>query len=457
MSESEHGMPWDWDPVISERERKARDCPDLDNCDCLDGEPCWLKLRIAKEIERELKDLEAPPPIPRRLLCPNGHDRPDQWCSGCHAMTTAAREQGKQEYAASKASDRMPEMINLVDLLAEPDEPTAYLIDRVWPKEGRVILSAPAKAGKTTLRNNAIRSLVDGAPFLGIFEMPKVVERVVVLDLELTRSMQKRWLRRQRIDNIAAVDLVPMRGQAHALDPRAPGRWVEYLRGADVVILDCLEPVLHALDLNPNVEARKFLEDWAELLTEAGVGANKVIHHHGHGAERAKGDSGILAWPDALWDIVYETQGEVFTPRYFGAQVRSDSGEDVPLMELELDPETGRLRAKAGTNRDIGQAQRKSAEAVTILLRALLADHERRVGLGEQPQAGMSVHWDSQSAVIQIGRAAGLTRDPAKAALSDALTACWVMRSRPPKGAGSSGAMLHALTTKGMEKAWRAG
>jgi hypothetical protein len=184
-----------------------------------------------EQIEQEPKDLGPPPIQPRRLLCPNGHDRPHQWCSACHVMTAAAREQGLEEYAASKQTDRMPEMINLVDLLAEPDEPDIYLIKQVWPESGRVILAAPAKAGKTTMRNNGIRSLVDGVPFLGMFEVPKPVQRVVVLDLELTRSMLKRWMRRQRIDNIDRVDLVPMRSQSHALDPRAPSRWVEYLRG----------------------------------------------------------------------------------------------------------------------------------------------------------------------------------------------------------------------------------
>jgi len=174
---------------------KREGCPDPEGCDCLADEPCCAKRRTTvmtqeiEQIEQEPKDLGPPPIQPRRLLCPNGHDRPHQWCSACHVMTAAAREQGLEEYAASKQTDRMPEMINLVDLLAEPDEPDIYLIKQVWPESGRVILAAPAKAGKTTMRNNGIRSLVDGVPFLGMFEVPKPVQRVVVLDLELTRSM----------------------------------------------------------------------------------------------------------------------------------------------------------------------------------------------------------------------------------------------------------------------------
>ena len=53
--------------------------------------------------------------------------------------------------------------IPLADFLAVEDKPVSYRIDRLWPRHGRIVLAAQAKAGKTTLIGNAMRSILDGA------------------------------------------------------------------------------------------------------------------------------------------------------------------------------------------------------------------------------------------------------------------------------------------------------
>ena len=63
----------------------------------------------------------------------------------------------------------LPAVKSLTTLLEEPDAPTRYRIEDVAPADGRVIISAQYKAGKTTIIGNLARSLMDGDPFLGRF------------------------------------------------------------------------------------------------------------------------------------------------------------------------------------------------------------------------------------------------------------------------------------------------
>ena len=373
-----------------------------------------------------------------------GYDRSQ--CLDCERRRAWVRETVKAE--GSRSPITMPEPVSLADLLAEPEEPTPYLIEGVWPLDGHVVLAAAAKAGKTTLRNNVIRSLVDGDAFLGTFAVPQTVQRVVVLDLELNRSTLRRWLRAQRIEHPERVEILPMRGQAHTLDvftPSTRSTWAQHLNGADVVILDCLEPVLHALRLDANNEARRFLEEFGATLTEAGVPASVVLHHHGHSSERAKGDSGILAWPDALWNVV---TGEN-DARYFSAYGRIE--ESIEEGRLDFDPETKHLHYVGGVRRAADEGRARAQSATTLLLHALRAEHERRIEQGdERPSDGCSVRWSSQSEVVSIGVRAGIPRDRVRAAIEALDTDELLVRSKPPRGEGSSGRKMHALTPKGL-------
>src|SRR5690606_27485149 len=72
----------------------------------------------------------------------------------------AAREQRDTE--AADKEWREPVAKRLDEMFREPDVDTPYLIDGLWPEGGRVLFSGAAKAGKTTLTANVIRSLVDG-------------------------------------------------------------------------------------------------------------------------------------------------------------------------------------------------------------------------------------------------------------------------------------------------------
>jgi hypothetical protein len=267
----------------------------------------------------------------------------------------------------------LPAVKSLDTLLAEPDAPTRYRIDGLAPVEARVLLSAQFKAGKTTLVGNLMRSLVDEDPFLGRFTIHVPARRLVLIDDELSEHTLRLWLREQGITNTAAIaDVVSLRGKVSAfnlLDDRCRDMWAKRLRdlGCDYLILDCLRPVLDALGLDENRDAGRFLVAYDALLTDAGIGDALTVQHMGHTNERARGDSRLQDWPDAIWRLVRETE-EPNSPRYFSAYGRD---VDVPEGRLGFNPATRRLTYAEGSR---GDAKTEAAMHAVI---AILAEHAK--------------------------------------------------------------------------------
>jgi hypothetical protein len=266
----------------------------------------------------------------------------------------------------------LPPVKSLTELLAEPDPPVRYRIDQLAPADGRIILSAQWKAGKTIVVGNLLRSLVDGDPFLGHFTVTSPASRVVLIDDELSERTVRIWLREQGIVNTDAVaDVIPLRGKASAfnlLDDRCRAQWVQRLTdlGCDYLILDCLRPILDALGLDENHDAGKFLVHYDALLTEATIGDSTLVHHMGHTNERARGDSRLQDWPDAIWRLVRENPDDPTSPRYFSAYGRD---VEVPEGRLSYDPVTRHLTYAAGSRTDA-----KTEAAMKVVIRLLVQE-----------------------------------------------------------------------------------
>lgn len=286
------------------------------------------------------------------------------------ARKLRAREQArrilKQEQAGSQG-ERPPIKLGNA-FLAEPDEATTFRLAELLPTGGRVILAAQYKAGKTTLMGNLVRSLVDGEPFLDRFDVLTPARRVVVVDNELSEPMMRRWLRDQDIvgtDRFAAVSLRGKVSTFDILDREVRREWAGALGdiGADVLILDCLRPVLDALGLDENTDAGRFLVAFDELLNEACIGEAVVVHHMGHNGERSRGASRLRDWPDVEWRLVRQDTEDPASPRYFSAY-----GRDVEVGEslLGYDPIRRRLTLSGGNRRQA--AARDVLPAVLDLL-----------------------------------------------------------------------------------------
>jgi hypothetical protein len=242
------------------------------------------------------------------------------------------------------------EPITLADFLAIPDEPIDYRIDYLWPSGGRIVLAAQWKVGKTTLTGNVIRALADGALFLDRFRTQPT--EVTLLDFEMDPRKIRQWLRDQQVKYTSHVHVIALRGKVSSfdiLDPEIRSQWAARIRGSDVVIFDCLRPILDALGLDENRDAGRLLMAIDELLSEAGVPEALIVHHMGHSGERSRGDSRIIDWPDATWKLVRENPDLENSPRYFSAY-----GRDVYQAEslLEYNSETRRLALIGGNRKD---------------------------------------------------------------------------------------------------------
>ncbi len=294
--------------------------------------------------------------------------------------TLDAEERAEQ---AAELRANMPAPVTLTELLAEPRDDAAFIVDRLLAEDGRALFVAARKAGKTTTRNELIRALADGGEFLGQFPT-KAVERIVVIDIEMSRGQIRAWLSDQGIENTDAVEIVPLRGKAATFDITDEATrtlWAEVLAGADVVVLDCLRPILDALGLNENTDAGRFLVAFDALMDEAEARAAVVIDHAGHANERARGDSRKEDWADALWYLEMEDRQDPTSERKFRAM-----GRDVEVAQgvMDYDAETRHVAyvPPAAENP-------KAAKAAAIRAVEMEAAHATRAWVEKQNAAGI--------------------------------------------------------------------
>lgn len=270
------------------------------------------------------------------------------------------RDAARQLFDAQKRARYrapIPEGRTLTQLLAETPETVLYRVDGLWPAGTTVLLAAPDKAGKTTFVGNVVRSLADGDALLGRFAtLP--VGRVALIDDEMGRDQLIRWLGEQGIRQTDAVTCWSLKGQLSSFDvlvPEVRAAWAAQLRGADVLVLDCLAPILATLGIDENTSAvGGFLAALDELCREAGIREVMLVHHTGYEGERGRGHSSLLGWPGVKWVLVKTTErgedGKVRPvdagPKFFKAFGRD---VDLPESQLDYDPATRRLTLVGGS------------------------------------------------------------------------------------------------------------
>lgn len=242
------------------------------------------------------------------------------------------REEAKRRFLASKAEEREALPLTALGTLLETEiAEEEYVIGGLLHSGGNVMFTAARKSGKSTVIGNLIRSLVDGDDFLDVF--PATTRRkVALIDLELSPATLQKWLREQGIRNVDAVTVVSLRGRARAfniLDDATRSELADQLRGHDTIILDPLRPLADALGLNEHTEMGRLLEAFDALKAEAGISEGVIVHHHGHGSDRARGDSRLEDWPDALWRLHRTNLDDphaIRTFTAFGRDVALDAG-----------------------------------------------------------------------------------------------------------------------------------
>ncbi len=278
--------------------------------------------------------------------------------------------------AESRPAAPIPPFETLREWLAEPDQPLTYRIDGWMPEGANTMLPAQFKSGKTTLRNNYLRSIVDGDLWLGRYDVTPIDGTVLVLDFEMTKRQGKTWLRDAGIRRTGHVVLVSLRGCAAAfniLDERVRHEWAVLAKqhGVVSVVLDCLRPAMDALVLDEHKDGGRFLLAFDAFKQEAGIAESLVIHHMGHSGERSRGDSRFRDWPDVEWRLVRQDDDPA-SPRFITAFGRD---VDVPESQLEYEACTRRLTIAGGSRTDV-----KSERVLDAITEALRSAAEKMTG-----------------------------------------------------------------------------
>lgn len=273
-----------------------------------------------------------------------------------------------------------PEMWPLDTWLDEADVEIPWRIKDLMAAETRVLVAAQFKAGKTILVTNLLRSLVDGDSFLGKYDVTPITDgTIAALDFEMSPRQFKRWLKDQRIENRKQILAMCFRGKAasfNLLDPAIRKKWAERFRAREVrfLTLDCLRPIFDALGLDEHKDAGRFLVALDALCLEAGIRECWVVHHMGHGGERARGDSRLRDWPDVEVRLVRQDEDPA-SPRFMSAYGRD---VDLPEARLDYDSITRRLTV-AGGNRHNTRAEKDLVEVLRVLQNASAALSQRGV------------------------------------------------------------------------------
>jgi hypothetical protein len=231
------------------------------------------------------------------------------------------------------------------EFLEIPIENRGFVVDGLLRNGAFVTIVAAAKTGKTNLEINLIHSLVDGVPFLGIFETSQLNGRVGFMDFELEIDQAQDWIRRIGIKNLDALEVFNLKGKANPFrDEESMADLAEHLKAGDVkaLIIDPFSSIFSG-DANSNSEVKEFLKKLDNFKVLADLEIIVMAVHAGHDKGKARGASTLADHPDATWYM--SNDGGT---RYFRA-----NGRDVDVEEsaLSFDTTTGQMKFAAGSVR----------------------------------------------------------------------------------------------------------
>lgn len=250
------------------------------------------------------------------------------------------------------------------DLLAQPEDQPETIVG-LHRKGANALLAAQFKVGKTTMIANVARSLADGEPFLGMFDV-KFDGRIVILNYELNEGQMTEWLGLVGIRDTDRITVLNLRGLRLPLISEQFQDWmVETLIEYEVKAI-ILDPFARAFagcgNENDNGEVSVFTDALDEIKQRANVPDLFLTHHfgrkeHEQGQEHGRGATRLDDWADSRWLLT--RQGN---QRFLRIEGR---GIELPETGLDWDP-SGRLLVGTGTRLEAKlEAKRSNLEKTT--------------------------------------------------------------------------------------------
>lgn len=279
-----------------------------------------------------------------------------------------ARRRAKAEMAVENRTRERAPLRSVSAILAEPPIDQPWLVDGLFAVGSRVMITAQAKAGKTTMVLGLARSLLTGEKFLGRYEVEPLAagETVVFLDFEVHQNTFRGWAEKMGLDAVAdRLYRIGLRGEVNPFSDEESQAWlVEQLRevGCRVLLIDPFAMAYGATEAGSENDNSAVAAWWAtvnQIATEAGVGEVVLVAHAGKGASKsARGASALEGIPDALW---YLTVDETETSRIVSFEAK---GRDVDVeKQIVTWDETNLRQVVTGLTRNEQRAMDKQAEA----------------------------------------------------------------------------------------------
>jgi hypothetical protein len=286
------------------------------------------------------------------------------------ALSIRARTEARRRVAAEDAA----RITFDAALLSETaDEPVGWRVNELLASEGRMLLAAQRKVGKTTLTLNLCRSLLVGGDFLGRFHVEPVAGCVAFLNFEVSRRQLTQWAREAGIPG-DRLFVAHFRGRSNPFsDPTATAELAKLLREhhVEVLIVDPFGRAYPGTSQNDAGEVTAWLGDLDRFAGAAGCSEVVLTTHAGWDGERTRGTSALEDWADVVCTVVREKEEAGEGARYFRAL-----GRDVEVEEdrLDFDPATRRLTLAGAGNRVEARAHRRDEELIAGVVEAVTTE-----------------------------------------------------------------------------------
>jgi hypothetical protein len=201
----------------------------------------------------------------------------------------------------------------------DEDEDETYLIPGMWSyNRPQLLVFGDPKVGKSTFCHNVIAALLSGDRLFGSRRVARPVRNVMLIDTEMSASYLRHEFAEQwpeLVDNsdrfiLGAFGEKGAARQFNVSDPDIQNEWVEKLKAAqvDVLIVDCLGPLLRKAGIDENTDAGAFMEHIRTTCERAGVRAHMILDHSSakgsaNGKITPRGDSKKLDTADTFMHL----------------------------------------------------------------------------------------------------------------------------------------------------------
>lgn len=268
-----------------------------------------------------------------------------------------ARDEYRRRQAAESFATPVEEQeITLATGLALPVPERRYLVEGVIGEHHNITLTAGYKTGKTTMIGNLGRSLVDGVPFLGQFNVSPDAGNVGFWNLEMDPEDLYEYWRPIGVQHSDRIVLAHLRGSRIPFMVSEPAReWaIEWLVRNEITtwIVDSWTRLCngwHGIAEKDNAGYAALTSAIDEIKAATGVNVFMATCHmpraeQVEGQERSRGGAALDDWVDARWVLTRQED-----ERFLFVEGRGVGLEETALV---FDEETRRLSIGAGNRAD---------------------------------------------------------------------------------------------------------